>query len=59
VALFFARGTPVFNNLQSHPRLLPTIFIAMIIFGCLVQLLFAGRAKAKTVKVETVKGKKE
>ena len=59
VALFFARGTPVFNNLQSQPRLLPTIFIAMIIFGCLVQLLFAGRAKAKTVKVETVKGKKE
>ena len=42
LALFLAKDVDVFSSLQSHPRLLPIIFGAMIIFGSLVQTLLAG-----------------
>jgi hypothetical protein len=48
LALFLAKGIPVFSSLQDRPRLLLSIFIAMIIFGCLLQLFITGRAKKKT-----------
>jgi hypothetical protein len=41
IALFFAKGRTVFSDLQDRETLIPIIFLAMIIFGCLVQTLLA------------------
>ena len=58
-ALLFAKGVEVFSSLHQRPRLMPTLLIAMIIFGCFVQLLLAA-GKDKTKKSSTQqKGEKE
>ena len=46
--LLLAKGTSVISTLQDRPRLLPSIFIVMVIFGCLVQLILAGAKKIET-----------
>ncbi len=48
LALLLAKQTAAISSLQGRPRLLPTIFVAMVLFGALVQLLLAG--SKKTVK---------
>jgi len=47
--LLLAKGTPVISAFQDRPKLLPSIFIVMVIFGCLVQLILAGAKKIETV----------
>ncbi|MBN1844711.1 MAG: hypothetical protein JW810_03440 [Sedimentisphaerales bacterium] len=44
-AVFLAKGTPVVLALQARPRFLPALFFLMVIFGCLMQLAFAGTKK--------------
>ena len=51
IALFFAKGTPVLSSFQSRGNLLIGIFLIMIAFGWLVQIMSAGAAKLKTAKV--------
>jgi hypothetical protein len=43
--LLLAKGTPVMMSLQDRPKLIPTIFVAMVVFGCLVQMILAGAKK--------------
>jgi len=50
IALFFAKGTPVFSKLQGRDHLLPGIFLCMVAFGWLVQIMFPRTAKAKIAK---------
>ena len=52
LALFLARGSAVFTSLQSRPQLLPVLFAAMIVFGCLIQLMFARPAGKKSAKTQ-------
>ena len=47
--LFLAKGTPVISSLQERPKLLPSIFIVMVLFGFLVQLILAGAKKIENV----------
>jgi hypothetical protein len=51
LALILAKQTAVISSLQGRPRLLPTIFVGMILLGSLVQLLLAG--SKKVVKAES------
>lgn len=46
--LLLAKGTPVISTLQDRPKLLPSIFIVMVLFGGLVQLILAGAKKIET-----------
>ena len=46
--LLLAKGTPVISALQDRPKLLPSIFIVMVLFGGLVQLILAGAKKIET-----------
>lgn len=47
--LLLAKGTPVISSLQARPKLLPSLFIIMALFGFLVQLILAGAKKIETV----------
>ena len=48
LVLLMAKGIPVFSSLEDRPRLLVSIFAAMVLFGCPLQLLATGRAKKKS-----------
>lgn len=50
--LLLAKGTPVISTLQARPKLIPSIFIVMVIFGCLVQLILAGAKKIENASEE-------
>jgi len=45
ILLLFAKETEVFTALQSRPQVLPTVFIAMVAFGWLVQLFLSSAPK--------------
>lgn len=46
--LLLAKGSPVISTLQERPKLLPTLFIVMLIIGCMAQLILAGAKKMET-----------
>ncbi len=48
IALFLAKGTAVISTLETRPKLTPTIFAAMVIFGCICQLIFARKPKTES-----------
>lgn len=45
LSLLLAKQTAVVSNLQGRPRLMPMIFVVMVLFGALIQLLLAGSKK--------------
>jgi hypothetical protein len=59
LALLLAKGTEVFTALETKPHTLPSLYLAMILFGLLVQLLLAGSPKTKTVETTQEDQKKE
>ena len=46
LTLLLAKGTEVLSSLSDRPRVLPAIFIAMVVFGWLTQLLLVGSRKS-------------
>ena len=48
LAIIMAKQHPVISSLQDRPKVFPIIFITMIVFGWLVQLLLTKPAKEKT-----------
>ena len=52
VAVILAKGDPVITTLLLKPKLTPTLFLIMVVFGCLCQLLFARKQKKVVVEQE-------
>jgi len=50
--LLFGKGAAVVSSLQTRPRLLPSLFVVMILFGLAVQLLLA--AAVRTIPAQSV-----
>ncbi len=48
IAVFLAKQTPVVDAILERPKLAPTIFGAMIIFGMISQLLFTKKPKPES-----------
>lgn len=52
-SLLIAKGTHVVDSLQTRPRVLPIIFLAMVLFGWMVQMLIAQPARKEAEQKET------
>lgn len=52
VAVILAKGDPVITSLLLKPKLTPTIFLLMVAFGCICQLLFARKSRKIIIKDE-------
>jgi hypothetical protein len=56
MALLLAKGTAACSALQNHPRVLPMVFVLMILFGWAVQLLLVRPKKAAKSPVKEKEG---
>jgi len=58
LALFLAKKIEVCSTLQDRPKLLLSVFVAMVFFGFPLQLFITGRAKKKSKDAEKKEDKK-
>ncbi|MCP4707424.1 MAG: hypothetical protein GY869_02265 [Planctomycetes bacterium] len=58
LAMFLAKKIEVFSSLQDRPKLLLSVFVAMVFFGFPLQLFITGRAKKKSKDAEKKEDKK-
>jgi len=58
LAMFLAKKIEVITSLQERPKLLLSVFIAMVFFGFPLQLFITGRAKKRAKESEKKEDKK-